>query len=622
MERHRRQVRSWAVSLALCVGALLPVVTPRPAAAQETTPPQTLTFSYTGTAQQWTVPADVHQATFDVYGAQGANRSVFPGAAGGRTTATIAVTPGEVITIMVGGQGRNNPPTADCVLTAGTGGFNGGGNGGDVGGNCPGPGGGGASDVRRGGSALSNRVLVAGGGGGAAANIICNQAGSGGGVNGGSATQNAFCSGGGTGGNQDGTSGSGQLGQGGQGADGDGISSAGGGGGGGYYGGSGGNPGLGGGGGSGFGVNAVMQNGVRQGNGVVTVAFGAAPTVTDVSPNTGPARGGFDTVITGTNFVPGQTSVMFGSTPSPQVECESTTVCHAVSPAGSGGVSIIVTANGQQSLDGNDDDYFYFGDPTITAITPTQGPQGTVVTIHGTNFMPPPWVNLVEFGDPSRVVTPSCPSPTECTAVSPPGVGAVNLTLGTQQGPSNAVPFTMLPGVTSISPAGGPGAGGTAVTITGTGFNTAAGATTVHFGSGAALAVGCATTTTCTAVSPPGSGTVSVRVTVSGLQSLDTPADDFLYSGGEGEPPPDASADLAALEAAVRATGGAGRALAPIVDRAGAAVEAGRPAVACGLLRTFVVVVRLFGAVGQLPANQSSQFVAEATRIRGTLNCR
>jgi hypothetical protein len=476
--------------------------------------------------------------------------------------------------------------------------------------------------VRRGGTALTNRVLVAGGGGGAAANIVCNQAGSGGGANGGSSTRNFFCTDGGTGGNQDGSAGSGQLGQGSAGADGDGLSSAGGGGGGGYYGGSGGPAGLGGGGGSGFGVDAVMQNGVQSGNGVVTVAFGGAPTVTDVSPHTGPARGGFDTVITGTNFVPGQTKVLFGLTPSPQVECSSTTQCNAESPPGSGGVIVTVEVNGQQSLVGSDNDYLYFEDPTITSISPTQGPQGTVITIHGTNLMPPPWTDFVEFGSPSNVVSPTCTSSTECTVVSPAGVGAVNLTFSTQQGVSNAVPFTMLPGVTTITPSGGPAAGNTGVTITGTGFSTTPGATAVHFGSAAALAVGCATTTTCSVLSPPGTGRVSVRVTVGGLQSLDTPADDFTYTGGEGTPPPDASADLAALAAAVRAAGPVGQGLAPLLDRAGAAVEAGRPAAACGLLQTFIVVVRIVGAVGQLSANQSTQFVAEATRIRGTLNCR
>jgi hypothetical protein len=321
--------------------------------------------------------------------------------------------------------------------------------------------------------------------------------------------------------------------------------------------------------------------------------------------------------------VPGQTKVLFGLTPSPQVECSSTTQCNAESPPGSGGVIVTVEVNGQQSLVGSDNDYLYFEDPTITSISPTQGPQGTVVTIHGTNFMPPPWIDFVDFGsNPNNAVTATCTSSTECTVVSPAGVGAVELSLGTQQGASNAVPFTMLPGVTSIAPSGGPAAGSTAVTITGTGFSTALGATAVHFGSAAALAVGCATTTTCSVISPPGTGRVSVRVTVAGLQSLDTPADDFTYAGGEGTPPPDASADLAALATAVRAAGPVGQGLAPLLDRAGAAVEAGRPAAACGLLRTFVVVVRIVGVVGQLLANQSTQFVAEATRIRGTLNCR
>ena len=58
----------------------------------------------------------------DVYGAEGSNRSVFArGGLGGRRYGTITVTPGEVITIVVGGQGTDTPPTADCVLTGGTG---------------------------------------------------------------------------------------------------------------------------------------------------------------------------------------------------------------------------------------------------------------------------------------------------------------------------------------------------------------------------------------------------------------------------------------------------------------------------------------------------------------------
>ena len=552
----------------------------------------------------------------------GRNGLVFPGGQGGRATATIPVTPGEVLAIMVGGQGLETaPPTVDCVLVPGGGGFNGGGNGGNVGGNCAGAGGGGASDVRRGGSTLAHRILIAGGGGGGAGNLVCNQAGGGGGLTGGSATQNLFCSGGGTGGNQDGTTGSGQLGQGGTGADGDGFSGPGGGGGGGYYGGGGGNPGLGGGGGSGFGpAGTAFQTGVRSGAGLITIAFGAAPTVTGVSPTTGPARGGFDTVITGTNFVPGQTSVTFGGVASREVTCGSTTQCNAVSPPGSGTVSIRVTANGQQSLDTPADDYTYLGPPTITSISPTAGPQGTVITIEGTNFFPADWPTWVIFGSNNNVVETRCTSFTRCTVVSPPGVGTVALSMGTQSGESNSVPFTMQPSVTRITPTGGPAAGNTAVTVTGTGFSTASGRTVVHFGTAAALAVGCASATTCTAVSPPGSGTVNVRVTVNGVQSPDTASDDFTYAAGQA--PPDPSDDLAALQDAVQDAGRAGPTLARIAAQAAASLEDGRTAAACARLRAFLSTVRSFGAVGRLTDAQVAQFTEHATRIRTTLGCR
>jgi hypothetical protein len=250
----------------------------------------TRTFEYAGMAQTWTVPAGVTQATFDLYGAAGGSQ-VPPvgtkGGLGGRVMATLTVTPGEVVTIMVGGQGGDN---YDGCQSAGAGGFNGGAAGGPVVGSsfpCPsaGAGGGGASDVRIGGAALANRVLVAGGGGGAADFAIvgsgpglCRAAGgAGGGLTGGS----GGCAGGGAGGNQTGSSGSGQLGQGSAGAEDTrqpvAERESGGGGGGGYYGGGGGAARGGGGGGSAFvGAGARqsnVQSGVRSGHGLITVTF-------------------------------------------------------------------------------------------------------------------------------------------------------------------------------------------------------------------------------------------------------------------------------------------------------------------------------------------------------------
>jgi hypothetical protein len=69
------------------------------------------------------------------------------------------------------------------------------------------------------------------------------------------------------------------------------------------------------------------------------------------------------------------------------------------------------------------------------------------------------------------------------------------------------------------------------VTVTGTGFATATGATSVRFGTNAATGVSCASATTCSATSPAGSGTVDVTVTVAGLTSPTSAADQFTYLG-------------------------------------------------------------------------------------------
>jgi len=117
------------------------------------------TFNHTGAVQQWVVPAGVCQVTIDAYGAQGsANPNGTAGGLGGRSSGNLAVSPGDILYIYVGGRGNGRTG----------GGFNGGGSGGSgwMASNDGGRGGGG-SDVRFGGTQLSNRVIVAGGGGGA-----------------------------------------------------------------------------------------------------------------------------------------------------------------------------------------------------------------------------------------------------------------------------------------------------------------------------------------------------------------------------------------------------------------------------------------------------------------------
>ena len=270
--QQRSRLRSATLIVPAVAVAMAAVVAPAPQ-VQAQVPPPPFTFEYTARAQTWTVPPGVTQAMFDVYGASGGdlNFNIGPGGAGGRATATLLVTPGDTITIVVGGAGGN---VDACQDSPPVGGFNGGGDGGNS--VCDGAAGGGASDVRIGGTELADRVLVAGGGGGAStAGSPCGQHGGGGG--GGLSGADGLC-GGGEGGNQDGSRGSGILGRGTAGGDGHpGFFLGGGGGGGGYYGGAGGANGdgsasFGGGGGSGFGPpGTVFETGVREEDGVVIV---------------------------------------------------------------------------------------------------------------------------------------------------------------------------------------------------------------------------------------------------------------------------------------------------------------------------------------------------------------
>ncbi len=115
-------------------------------------------FDYIGSNQSWIVPAGVTEVSYIVYGAGGGTGrapgiGMIPGGSGAAIVGGMPVTPGETLTIIVGGAGA--PGTATL---GGAGGFGGGGSGGNQGAG----GGGGASVIRRGSTAL---VVAAGGGG-------------------------------------------------------------------------------------------------------------------------------------------------------------------------------------------------------------------------------------------------------------------------------------------------------------------------------------------------------------------------------------------------------------------------------------------------------------------------
>ena len=120
--------------IAASLGASIAVISALLAAGSSTAGADTANYTADGT---FTVPSGV--TTISVVAVGAAGGSCGSGAlsgAGGIVSADIVVTPGQVLTIKVGGRGGG---------PGGAGGANGGGTGGDVG-----AGGGGGTDIRRG----------------------------------------------------------------------------------------------------------------------------------------------------------------------------------------------------------------------------------------------------------------------------------------------------------------------------------------------------------------------------------------------------------------------------------------------------------------------------------------
>ncbi len=136
-----------------------------------------------------------------------------------------------------------------------------------------------------------------------------------------------------------------------------------------------------------------------------TMATGAGvtdwhrPTVTGVSPSSGPAVGGTSVTITGAHFTHA-TAVKFGSTAAASFVVDSATEITAISPAGTGTVRVTVSTRAGTSCSPA---YFaYLPSPAVTGVSPSAGPAagGTSVTITGsvlhrtrprsTSVRPPP----------------------------------------------------------------------------------------------------------------------------------------------------------------------------------------------------------------------------------------
>lgn len=256
--------------------------------------------------------------------------------------------------------------------------------------------------------------------------------------------------------------------------------------------------------------------------------YAQRPSVTGLTPKAGPEGGGTEVTIAGTNFSPGST-VHFGSTASPMVKFTSAESITAVSPKGVGTLNVTVTNAGGTSMVTTADRFSFVPAPTVTEISPKQGPEagGTVVTITGTKFRE---VSAVTFGSTAATKF-KVNSETSIEAEAPKGSGTVNVTVTAAGGTTAMVPadeFTYLPApiITELSPKEGPEGGGTVVTITGSNFREVS---AVKFGVVEAAKFKVNSENSIEAESPPGVGIVEVSVTGAGGTSAASPADEFTY---------------------------------------------------------------------------------------------
>jgi hypothetical protein len=114
-----------------------------------------------------------------------------------------------------------------------------------------------------------------------------------------------------------------------------------------------------------------------------------APTVTQISPDRGPAAGGTKVTITGTNLS-GATSVSFGAHPATGVTVTDAGHLTVTAPRGTAAstVDVKVTTSGGASTTGPADRYHYLARPRVTSLSLVTGTRagGTKLVITGSGF--------------------------------------------------------------------------------------------------------------------------------------------------------------------------------------------------------------------------------------------
>jgi hypothetical protein len=187
----------------------------------------------------------------------------------------------------------------------------------------------------------------------------------------------------------------------------------------------------------------------------------APPTVAGISPVRGPV--GTTVIIDGDNFVPGDTEVVFGGIVIPAdqvtVATDGDSLTFVVPPgAPLGPTPVTVVTSGGQS--GELSFEVIPPAPVVDGVDPDQGPPGTTVTVCGSSFIP--GATTVVLGStvipPGAVVVASDGTCLTFVVPADAPVGTLPLTVVTDSGTSNAVPFTVTSsgggGAATVTPSG------------------------------------------------------------------------------------------------------------------------------------------------------------------------
>lgn len=263
------------------------------------------------------------------------------------------------------------------------------------------------------------------------------------------------------------------------------------------------------------------------------------PTITRISPNSGPEAGGTTVTLTGIHLT-GATQVTFGGVAGTNLVKVSDTQVNVTVPAGTGTADVVVTSALGTSLTSPAAQFTYLSAtslvPTITGISPAIGTPtgGTQVTISGTNFT---GASSLVFG--TKTATFQVVNATTVRATTPAGTAGqvVDVRLTTPNGTSYLAPSATYeyqaaavtaPVLANISPANGDLFGGTVVTINGSGLGSATG---VMFGTRPGTEIEIVSGTQLRVKTPEGASVATVNVTVTnpGGTSATTTAARFTY---------------------------------------------------------------------------------------------